>query len=83
MVYVPKKKKPRPLRKRPKYCPRCEEIKPPYHFSKSDHQWDGLQIWCKACFADLYQIRMGRKAPPPKTKERGWVNKWTDTWYDD
>lgn len=81
MGYIPKVKKPRPRRTRPKYCPRCQIVKMPWGFSKSLHQWDGLQIWCKECFKELYHIRIGR-IPDPK-KHIDYNPQWRGTWWDD
>jgi len=41
-----------------KKCPRCNRVRAVYYFSKMVKRYGGgLQVWCKDCFAEVYQIR--------------------------
>src|SRR5947207_3120224 len=50
-----------------KRCSRCGSVRPDSAFSRSSRNIDGLQVYCKACSAEvshlMYERKVGRSVP--------------------
>lgn len=51
-----------------KYCSRCGEIKPRENFSRQPSRSDGLQRWCKQCYAEYARTLKDRPKIVVETK---------------